>query len=250
MSEDDQPAAGRGVHDRGRARISYEVTGSGFPILLLAPGGMHSAASLWSNMPYDPLRELAGAYRLVAMDQRNAGASTATITGDDGWSDYADDQLSLMDHLGIEEFHVLGMCIGGPFTFGLLRAAPERVRSAVALQPVGIDGNRDALHEMFDRWAEAIAAAHPEADDDTWARFRHNLWDGDFVLTATRDQVATVQTPVLLAAGNDHYHPNAISRELARLLPDVTFLERWKDDDALDDTRTAISDFLAGHTPA
>ena len=77
------------------------------------------------------------------MDQRNAGRSTAPVTADTGWATYRDDQLALLDELGIERCHVVGMCIGGPYIAGLLTRAPERFASAVLLQPVGIDGNRD-----------------------------------------------------------------------------------------------------------
>ena len=36
-------------------------------------------------------------------------------------------QLGLMDHLGIQEFMVLGFCIGGPFIWSLLQRAMARV---------------------------------------------------------------------------------------------------------------------------
>jgi pimeloyl-ACP methyl ester carboxylesterase len=32
---------------------------------------------------------------------------------------YADDQLSVMDHLGIAQFLVMGFCIGGRFIWNL-----------------------------------------------------------------------------------------------------------------------------------
>ena len=66
--------------------------------------------------------------------------SAAVITG----MTIRDDQLALLDHLGIERFHVAGMCIGGSFIMELIEAAPERVASAVMLQPIGFEGNRQA----------------------------------------------------------------------------------------------------------
>jgi len=110
------------VFKRGSATISYEVRGSGHPLLLLAPGGMRSAATLWAQQPgrprppwIDPLEELIDRFRVIGMDQRNAGSSVAPITSEDGWQVYQDDQLALMDHLGAKRFHAMGGCIGSSF---------------------------------------------------------------------------------------------------------------------------------------
>lgn len=237
--------------DHGDARIHYEVSGSdnGFPVLTIAPGGMRSEIAMWSGKPWNPLVALPTDYAVIAMDQRNAGSSTAPVAADDGWGTYTDDQIAVLDHLGIESCHVVGMCIGGPYIAGLLQKAPERVVSAVMLQPVGVDGNREAFVEMFDGWAAEKAPEHPEADEATWASFRSNMWDGDFVLTASRDEVATWDTPLLILMGDDRHHPQSTSREIARLAPNATLVERWKDDDVLADTDATITSFLARHTP-
>ena len=75
------------------------------------------------------------------------------------------------------------------------------------------------------------------------------MWDGEFVLTATRQQVAAIATPMLVAMGDDEFHPQSTSREIAALASDVTFLERWKDDESLPATDAAIRGFLGRHTP-
>ncbi|MEQ8719613.1 MAG: alpha/beta hydrolase [Acidimicrobiales bacterium] len=237
--------------DHGDARIHYEVSGNdnGFPVLTIAPGGMRSEIAMWSGKPWNPLEALVDEYRLVAMDQRNAGSSTAPVGANDGWATYTDDQIAVLDHLGIESCHVVGMCIGGPYIAGLLQEAPERFVSAVMLQPVGVDGNREAFVEMFDGWAAEKAPEHPEADEATWESFRSNMWDGDFVLTASRDEIATWETPLLVLMGDDQYHPQSTSREIARLAPNATLVERWKDDDVLADTDATITSFLARYTP-
>lgn len=235
------------MFEHGEVHIRYDVEGDGDPVLLIAPGGMRSANDIWDGTPWNPRRALVDRYRLIGMDQRNAGGSTAPVSAADGWSTYAADQLALLDHLGIERCHAVGMCIGGPYIFGLLMAAPERIRSAVMLQPVGIDGNREVLEEVFDKWAAAIAEEHPEASASDWDSFRRNMWDGDFVLTATRDQVADCSTPILVLMGDDQYHPQSTSREIATLAPAATLVERWKDDASLESTDMAIKDFLAAN---
>jgi len=234
----------------GEVRIHYEEHGSGFPLLLLAPGGMRSASTAWGNAPWNPIEQLAGSYRLIAMDQRNAGSSTAPVHASDGWATYTADQLALLDHLGIERCHVLAMCIGGPYILSLIRAAPQRVVSAVFLQPIGLDGNRDAFHELFDGWSAEIRDAHPEADDADWAGFRSGMYGGDDVLFSVPDsQIATFDTPMLVLMGDDLPHPQVASRTLAATAPNATLVERWKAPADQLAARAAVEDFLAKYTP-
>ena len=109
--------------------LYYEVTGDGFPILLFAPGGMRSALSFWSGSEWSPIEVLSNDFMVIAMDQRNAGSSTAPISGADGWHSYTEDHIALLDHLSIDKCHVMGGCIGGPYCFGVMQAAPTRVSS-------------------------------------------------------------------------------------------------------------------------
>ena len=61
--------------------IYYEVHGSGYPLMIFAPGGLRSELSFWRHSPSNPsapavwMAELAKKYRVVALDQRNAGRS-------------------------------------------------------------------------------------------------------------------------------------------------------------------------------
>lgn len=238
--------------ERDDVSIHYDLEGleHGFPALLIAPGGMRSANALWDDMPWNPRVALADAYRIIGMDQRNAGSSTGPVSRDDGWATYTGDQLALLDHLGVERCHVVGMCIGGPYIAALLRAAPERFASAVMLQPVGIDGNRSALAEMFDAWAADLRDAHPTMTADDWASFRHAMWGGEFLLTAAPADMAEVTTPILVLMGDDLYHPESTARELVDAAPNATLVESWKDEHVLAQTDRSIRDFLASHTPA
>ena len=56
-----------------------------------------------------------------------------------------------MDHLGIERFSVMGMCIGGAFIMELLAEVPDRVSAAVAMQPIGLVDNRDDFRAILSR---------------------------------------------------------------------------------------------------
>ena len=61
----------------GDIEIHYIERGEGFPVLLFAPGGMRSASGFWKNSPWNPVAELSDRFRVISMDQRNAGKSTA-----------------------------------------------------------------------------------------------------------------------------------------------------------------------------
>ena len=232
------------------AEIYYEESGEGFPLLLIAPGGMKSAIGFWDNTPWNPIESLAGDYRVIAMDQRNAGRSSAPVTAEDGWHTYTADQLALLDHLGVDRFHVAGMCIGGPYCMGLIEAAPERVASAVLFQTIGLDDNRQAFYDMFDAWqAELAAGSHRDVAPEAWSSLRGNMYDGDFLFNVDEAFVAACDTPLLVLRGDDLYHPASTSDRIAELAPRATLIEHWKDAADVPAARAAVAEFLAGHTP-
>ena len=123
-------------YEKGKVRIHYEEAGSGFPLLLIAGGGLNSTISGLSN-PFNAIEEFKGEYRCIASDLRNAngGQSSGPLEIDRPWDAYTDDHLGLMDHLRIDKFMVMGFCIGGPFIWNLLKRAPDRIVAAVLAQP-------------------------------------------------------------------------------------------------------------------
>ena len=235
-------------YKRGQTTITYEIEGDGHQILLLAPGGMRSANNFWNNMPWNPREKLQDQFELIGMDQRNAGTSAAPITENDNWDVYKEDQISLLDHLEVENCHLIGMCIGGPFIANLLKTYPERFKSAVMLQPVGIDQNRQAFYDMFDDWAKEIINEQSGPTTETMKKFKHNMWDGDFLLTATEQEVSLIKTPLLILMGDDLYHPQSTSRKIADLAQNATLLEKWKSSEFLEGANTAVIDFLNQHS--
>ena len=111
---------------RGEVRIHYEEAGSGFPLLILPGGGLNATTGFFAtSAPFNAMEEFKGEYRCITLDSRNAngGDSTGPLEVERPWDAYADDQVGLMDHLGVERFLVMGFCIGGPFIWNLLRRA-------------------------------------------------------------------------------------------------------------------------------
>src|SRR2546428_5617346 len=116
-------------YERGPVRIHYEEVGSGFPLLLIPGGGLNSALSSWQTAsPFNPMERYKDDFRCICADLRNAnpGQSRGPLEIDRPWDAYADDQLGLMDHLGIREFMVMGFCIGGPVISKPISWAPGR----------------------------------------------------------------------------------------------------------------------------
>src|ERR1700745_3426743 len=155
-------------YERGPVRIYYEEAGSGFPLLLIPGGGLNSTISFFTgNSPFNAIEEFKGQYRCITADLRNApsGQSTGPVEVERPWESYADDQLGLMDHLGIDKFSVMGFCIGGPFIWNLLKRAPKRIAGAVVAQPVGWRPEmRDPKYPgaFWKGWPAQINAMRPE----------------------------------------------------------------------------------------
>jgi pimeloyl-ACP methyl ester carboxylesterase len=98
----------------------YESHGDGPPLLLI--GGM--------SQPVDELRpmidRLAGGLRVVAMDNRGTGRTSAP-PGPYSVEQMAGDVLALMDRLGIGRAHLLGISMGGRIALAIALAQPQRV---------------------------------------------------------------------------------------------------------------------------
>ena len=233
--------------------IYYEEYGQGFPILTFAPGGLLSTIDFWSRpaSPVNPTTVFAPEFRVIAMDQRNApGQSRAPITAQDGWHSYTADHIALLDHLGIDQCHLYGQCIGGPFILSLLRAQPQRFPCAILAQPIGrVNPQLPPRGGLFNTWAEGLKD-HPEVTDEVLDAFYANLYGPAFAYSVDRDFVASCQTPSLVLAGNDEAHPYAIAEEIARLLPNSEFIPEWKDGAALASATERMKQFLRDHTPA
>ena len=238
--------------ERNGATIYYEEFGRGFPILTFAPAGLQSVIDVWSRpaAPVNPTTEFAGSFRVIAMDQRNAGGrSRAPISAQDGWQTYLADHVAVLDHLGIERCHLYGQCIGGSFIMSMLKAQPQRIASAVLAQPIGrVGAMGPGRSARFNAWAETLAD-HPEATPPVLDALHQNLYGPGFVYSVDRAFVSSVQTPCLVLAGNDEAHPFPISEEVSKLLPKCEFIPEWKQGAPLAAAKVRIKEFLAKHTP-
>ena len=245
-------------YERGAVRIHYEEAGSGFPLSLIPGGGLSGTIANLASAVFNPIEELKGEYRCIMADLRNApaGQSTGPLEVERPWDSYTDDQLGLMDHLGIDRFMVMGFCIGGPFVWNLLRRAPDRVVAAVLAQP---SGSRPEARDLFYQnnmksWGPALIAKRPEITMETVDKFLTRMYrtNPDFVFTVTRDFVRNCQTPVLILPDDIPAHPYAVAMETAMLAPKAEVsMFPWKEPkERIPLAVRQIRSFLRAHRPA
>jgi pimeloyl-ACP methyl ester carboxylesterase len=252
----ERAGAAMSFYERGPVRIHYEVAGTGFPLLLIAGGGLNSTIASLAN-PFNPIDEFKNEYRCIASDLRNAnsGQSSGPLEIDRPWDAHTDDHLGLMDHLGIQKFMVMGFCIGGPFIWNLLRRAPDRVVAAVLAQP---SGSRPEMRDYFYEtnikgWGPEFVKRRPEITMEMVDRFLTRMYrtNADFVFTVTRDFVRQCQTPILILPDDIPAHPYAVAMEAAMLAPKAEVsMFPWKEPkERIPLAVRQIRSFLRAHRP-
>src|SRR6267142_323950 len=256
----EQVRSAMGIYEKGAVRIHFEEAGSGFPLLLIAGGGLNSSISgiTGSYPPFNAMAEFKAEYRCLASDLRNAnaGQSTGPLEVDRPWDSHTDDQLALMDHLGIDKFMVLGFCIGGPLIWNLLKRAPERIVAAVLAQP---SGSRPEMRDLFYEnnmkgWGPELTKRRPDIAMEAIEKFLTRMYrtEHDFVFTVTRDFVRNCQTPVLILPDDIPAHPYAVAMEAAMLAPQAEVsMFPWKEPkERIPLAVRQIRSFLRAHRPA
>jgi pimeloyl-ACP methyl ester carboxylesterase len=236
---------------KAQTEIYYEIHGSGYPLLLLPPGGMGATIDFWQQTPFNGPQVFSEFFRVIAIDQRNSGRSSGPIDADDPWGMYLSDHLGLLNHLGIERCHVLGCCIGASYALKVMEAAPHRITSAVFEQPIGItDASRVLYRRDFEKWVQVLVANGRELDPVVLEKFRSNMWDGEFVLSVSREFVKSTTTPILVLPGNNDNHPNVIGHEIAKLNSHAEVIADWKvPTDIIPSAVAKIRAFLDKHPP-
>jgi pimeloyl-ACP methyl ester carboxylesterase len=144
--------------DAAGTELNYERSGAGEPLLLIQ--GMSATNLAWGE-PF--IAALEQRFECIAFDNRGMGASGRaklpfTIT------DLAADTAALLDGLGLESAHVLGISMGGMVAQELTLSHPERVRT-LSLGATYCGGSEGSLMDPGDvqRLLEAHSSGDPEA---------------------------------------------------------------------------------------
>jgi len=219
----------------GVVEIAYLDQGEGEPVMLVH--GFASTKEInWVHPSWTQTLTRAGR-RVIAFDNRGHGASTKLYDpAAYQMTLMADDVRALLDHLKIERADVMGYSMGGRITAFLAVHHPERMRSAI-IGGLGIrlvEGHGDAMANVI---ADALEA--PSLDDvtdptgRTFRMFAEQTKSDLRALTAcmrrprqtlSREQVAGIKAPVLVAVGSKDNVAGS-GPELVALIPGARALD-------------------------
>jgi len=145
------------------ARIHYERTGTGFPLLLIHAGIADSR--MWQPQ----VAALAERFDMIRPDLRGCGQSEVPPTS----YSMPDDLIALLDHLDMERAHIIGCSMGGTVAIDLAIAHPQRIGRLV-LVAAGISGSDlgAADRHLF----ADVDAAEARGDLDAVNRAEVRLW--------------------------------------------------------------------------
>lgn len=116
-----------GFCDTGAARLAYQQLGEGPDVVLIH--GLATSRAFW----YVGLAQrLKTDYRVTLFDLRGHGYSERTDSGYTA-TDMADDLRALLDHLAIDQAHIVGHSYGGGVGLEFAVAYPERVTDLAVL---------------------------------------------------------------------------------------------------------------------
>lgn len=129
--------------------VYYELSGPAeAPVVMLSQSLACSSAMWWPQVP-----ALAGKYRVLAYDTRGHGQSGAPA-GEYSFDQLGDDAVALMDALGIEAVHWVGLSMGGMIGQNLGLRHADRVHSLTLC-----DTSSRIPPEMAPVWHERIETA-------------------------------------------------------------------------------------------
>jgi len=188
--------------------LEWVTRGEGLPVLYLSGSGrtLTDRPSVFDS----PLVE---AFRVIAHDQRGLGQSS---TPDGIWTtlDFARDAERLLDAVGIERCHVIGVSFGGMVAQHLASNWPDRVHRLVlaATSAGGGGGSSYPIHELERYEPRARFELELELDDDrrssTWRQANPaevaRLWDGWLAAAHTRESETTPGERKQLDARSGH----------------------------------------------
>ena len=243
--------------DNGDVRIHYKDEGSGPPLLIIPGGGLNGSMENMEETDFNPIKEFSDEYRCISLDIRNgSGETTGPLDAERAWDQFADDQLALLDHLGIGDFLLMGFCIGGPLNWNLMRRVPDRVKAAVMVHPSAYNpDDPDVFWKLnINAWGKAVQERNPSADQAQVEAFLTNMYygRGDFLFTVDRDYVSKCDTPILMLPDDIPAHPYKTAMEWALLAPNAQIsLFPWRGDQVrVKAVLRHVSQFLAANKGA
>lgn len=230
----------------GRPRIAYSEIGQGEALVFLH--GIGGNRRNWD----EELRHFGKAYRAVAIDFQGYGDSEG-LGENFEFIHFVSDVTGVLDAIGIQKAHVVGLSMGGLVAQALYSQAPDRVASLglvacrAADEPVLPPARREAfirerLEPLRAGGPEALAlslapkllgsTASPQAREQVMASLRKVRPDAYFTIMEARMRLqplldpARIQVPTLvIGSDEDQVAPLEQMRTLAAAIPGA----RWRE---------------------
>ncbi len=115
----------------GEFQISYQTSGSGFPVLLIH--GLGASSVTWKQT----IKALAPQFCVFAPDMPGCGESDAPET-EYSIEFLTQSMLKFMDAVGIQKAHVVGHSLGGGVALGIHQRQPERIEKLALVSSAGL----------------------------------------------------------------------------------------------------------------
>lgn len=141
--------------------IYYEVHGEGIPILFLE--GLGYSIWMWDNQ----IPEMSMWAKCILVDNRGVGKSSK-LTSPYTVTQFALDAISVMDHLGIEKFYVLGVSMGGFIAQEVATVAKHRVKGVILISTSC--GGTESLPMPPETWNEMSKVVSGESEAERLRR--------------------------------------------------------------------------------
>ena len=182
--------AGHYVNINGN-RIYYEEYGEGTPLLLLH-GALQSIDAFYNQIP-----QLSKSFKVIAVDTRGHGKSTADSTRLT-YELYADDMNKLLDSLHLDSVNVLGWSDGGNTGLILAMQHPEKVKKLAVTGAVLFNDHTSILAWVNDTIRNQIANMEKTGEHSFELRVKQCLLDEPHI---SPNALKAIQCPVLVMVG-------------------------------------------------
>lgn len=194
------------------ANLYYETYGSGEPILLLHGNSQNIMAFKFQ------IGELAKRYKVVAVDTRGQGESTDKSTGPLTYDLFAADMKQFLDSLHIKKINILGWSDGGNTGLTMALRYPDYVNK-LAIMGSNLFPTTDAVPDSIINEVKAgIKGFQKQGDDHSKLQVRLMT----MLLTEphlTFDELKTIQSPVLVMAGEHDLILEKHTKAIAAAIP-------------------------------
>jgi 3-oxoadipate enol-lactonase len=228
--------------------VHYDLLGAESDPIVCMTHCLSSDGGVWAEQV--PVL-LANKFRVLRVDMRGHGGS-APAPDDCVMADYSNDVVKVLDGLGIERVHYIGLSIGGMYGQTLALDHPSRVLSLMlcSTSPNAVPGGEGMWLERFnavraagtvepvadasmDRW---FTPAFKTRDPARWKQIRDAISNTSipgYISAATAvmkfdviDQLPRIKAPTIVLCGDgDPGTPPAGNKLIAAQIPDARYFE-------------------------